>query len=134
MSFNILVSSLFIFFGALFLVFALRTTFKIKENVPEEVKKRWMISSGLMIFFLAGYLLSIIVLILEVKISLEIITGIIFFGGGLFVYIIIALARITIMTIEEKEVDLWLSREKLRKRAEERQSITKIVDKEDLDL
>ncbi len=116
---NILISVLLIFAGAVFLVLSIIVTNKIKENVPEEVKKKWMISFGLMIFFLIGYIFAILIMFLEVSIPLEIITGVIFMGGGVFVYIIISLASTTIQTIEEKEIDLWLSKEKLRKKFEE---------------
>ena len=116
---NVLISILLIFAGAVFLALSIVVTNKIKENVPDEVKKKWMISFGLMVFFLIGYIFAILIMFLEVSIPLEIITGVIFMGGGVFVYIIISLARTTIQTIEEKEIDLWLSKEKLRKKLEE---------------
>ena len=131
---NTIISIIFILVGAAFLFASIITTLKIKENVPDEVKKRWLISSALMIFFFVGYIFAVIILAFKIQIPLEIITGIIFFGGGLFVNIIINMSKVTIRTIEEKEVDLWLSKENLRKKIEERQSITKIVDKDDLDL
>ena len=121
MEVNVIVAVLLIFAGAVFLAASIVVTNKIKENVPDEVKQKWMISFGLMIFFLAGYIFAMLIMFFKVSVPLEIITGIIFMGGGVFVYIIISLARTTIQTIEEKEVDLWLSKEKLRKKLEERE-------------
>ncbi len=120
MGLNLILSVLFIFIGALFLGASIIVTSKIKENVPVEVKRKWMISLGLMIFFLIGYIFAMLILAFKVSVPLEIITGVIFLGGGFFVYIIISLASTTIQTIEEKEVDLWLSKEKLRKKLEEK--------------
>ena len=120
-----LIPVLFIFVGAFFLLLALINSMKIRENVPKEVKKKWLLSSGLMIFFLVGYIISAIFLMISIKFPLELISGIIFFGGGLFVFIIISLAKTTISSIEEKEIDLWLSREKLRKRSEEIENLKK---------
>ena len=116
---NVLISILLILVGAIFIGLSIVLTNKIKENVPEEVKKKWMISFGLMIFFFIGYVFAMLIMFLNVSVPLEIITGVIFMGGGVFVYIIISLAKTTIQTIEEKEVDLWLSKEKLRKKLEE---------------
>lgn len=120
MEFNLIVSVLLILAGAIFLAASIVVTNKIKENVPEELKKKWMVSFGLMIFFLLGYIFAMFIMFFKVSVPIEIITGVIFMGGGVFVYIIISLARTTIQTIEEKEVDLWLSKEKMRKKLEER--------------
>ena len=100
MEVNVIVAVLLIFAGAVFLAASIVVTNKIKENVPDEVKQKWMISFGLMIFFLAGYIFAMLIMFFKVSVPLEIITGIIFMGGGVFVYIIISLARTTIQTIE----------------------------------
>lgn len=119
MDMNTLISALLILAGAVFLVLSIVVTNRIKENVPDEVKGKWMVSFGLMIFFLIGYIFAMLIIYFKVSVPLEIITGVIFMGGGVFVYIIISLSKITIQTIEEKEIDLWLSKEKLRKKMEE---------------
>ena len=80
------------------------------------MKGKWIISIGFMIFFLLGYIFVITVFIIKISIPIEIITGAIFLGGGLFVYLIINLTSTTLKTIENIEVDLWLSKEKLKRK------------------
>ncbi len=109
-----------ILIGSVFLVMSILKTIKIKDSVPSEIKGKWVVSMGLMIFFLLGYIFAVIKFVLDLDIPIEFLTGAIFLGGGVFVYIIINLTNATIKTIEDKEVDLWLSKEKLkRKQAEQ---------------
>lgn len=114
MKFGTIFSCVLILAGAVFLFISILITSGIKEDVPKEVKKKWLISIVLMIFFLLGYLFFMTMQLLKVSIPYEIITGIIFLGGGFFVYIIIKLTKSTIQTIADQEADLWLSKEKLR--------------------
>lgn len=114
MKFETIFSSVLILAGAVFLFVSILITSRLKEDVPKEVKKKWLISSVLMIFFLFGYLFFIALLLLKISIPYEIITSIIFLGGGFFVYIIIKLTKNTLQTIADQEADLWLSKEKLR--------------------
>ena len=114
MKFETIFSSVLILAGAIFLFVSILITSRLKEDVPKEVKKKWLISSVLMIFFLLGYLFFIALLLFKISIPYEIITGIIFLGGGFFVYIIIKLTKNTLQTIANQEADLWLSKEKLR--------------------
>jgi uncharacterized membrane protein YesL len=120
MEFKILLSSALIVAGAVFIIAAILSKLKIKESVPEEVKQKWTVSTIFMVFFLIGYLAAVAILVLKVAIPIEIITGAIFFGGGLFVFLIINLFKTTLNTIEEQEADLWLSKEKLRRKMEEK--------------
>ncbi len=122
MKFETIFSSVVILAGAVFLFVSIIITSRLKEDVPKEVKKKWLISSVLMIFFLLGYLFFIAMLLFKISIPYEIITSITFLGGGFFVYIIIKLTKNTIQTIADQEADLWLSKEKLRIKTGEQQT------------
>lgn len=119
MDINTLLPAILIIVGAGFMLASILVTLKIREKVPEEVKGKWNISMGLMFFFLLGYIVTLVILLTEMNIPIAILTGAIFLGGGMFVNIIITLFKLTLNTIEEKEADLWLSKEKLRRKMEE---------------
>lgn len=56
-----------------------------------------------MYFFFAGYLTFLVLLNRVVEFPLELITGSVFFGGALFVFLVIRLNRNTIRRIQETE-------------------------------
>ncbi len=110
-----LVPMVLIVFGSIFIFLSILKTLQISNSVPSEMKGKWTVSIGLMVFFLLGYIFAVLKFLFNIDIPIEILTGSIFFGGGIFVYLIINLTNSTIKTIEDKEADLWLSKEKLKR-------------------
>ncbi len=79
-----------------------RTTWK---NVPPKLRGKWLIIIYLMYFFFIGYIFFDVVLISHIRFPVELVTAGVFFGGAVFVFIIINLAQNTITKIKEVEDD-----------------------------
>ncbi|MEN8142438.1 MAG: HD-GYP domain-containing protein [Thermodesulfobacteriota bacterium] len=84
--------------GALFISASLFLQLKNAGRIPRELFPKWRLISGLMLFFLAGYLLFLIIQIKQLDFPLEILTASVFLGGGLFVLII---TRITLQALNQ---------------------------------
>src|SRR5208283_318393 len=103
MSLLTLATSLLVLFGAALMLFAILRGRKISALVPPELQSRWRIMISLMLFFLAGYLCLLVVLVKRLTFPIELITGPVFMGGALFVFIVINLSRDTIVKIQLAE-------------------------------
>jgi len=91
------ITGLLILAGAVILAFSLVATNKILRLVPGGLfKNRWRVLTWLTIFFLAGYLISFILNLLNQTSVLDLITGVIFLGGAYFVYLVTQVSQGTI--------------------------------------
>jgi len=64
-------------------------------------------------FFFIGYLFSVFILLRNINIPLELVSGSIFFGGAVFVFLVMHLSRNTIKRINASESELKLAKENL---------------------
>lgn len=99
--------------GALFMLMAILKTRKllqllkgIKENVF-----LWNILFLLMIFFFAGYIASVFLISEGLKEILSLLTGLVFFFGALFVYIVVRVISVTINELNNKNKTEELNKE-----------------------
>ena len=88
-----------ILLGSIFMLVGIRKGLKIIKNVPESEKKRWKTAVILLLFFLIGYIAFIFIIILELEFASNIITGLVFLGGAIFVYIVISISSESIIVI-----------------------------------
>jgi diguanylate cyclase (GGDEF)-like protein/PAS domain S-box-containing protein len=91
--------------GAAFIYASFKPARKTWKNVPQELRGKWRIIIYLIHFFLLGYIFFDVVLLSGLKFPLELVTAGVFFGGSLFVFIIINLSHDTIKKIKEVEFD-----------------------------
>jgi len=94
-----------------------RSTWK---KVPEELRKKWFAIVYLMGFFFVGYIFFDAVLLSDLTFPVELVTGGVFFGGAIFVFIIINLAQNTITRMNEARDQLRSLNESLEQRVTER--------------
>ena len=87
--------------GTIFLLIGIIKSLKIKKKVPKNFQSRWKAIIILMVFFLFGYIIAILILLLEIETN--IIIGMAFLGGAIYVAIIITLSSKTINALVEKE-------------------------------
>lgn len=99
--------------GALFMLMAILKTRKllqllkgIKENVF-----LWNILFLLMIFFFVGYIASVFLISEGLKEILSLLTGLVFFFGALFVYIVVRVISVTINELNNKNKTEELNKE-----------------------
>jgi PAS domain S-box-containing protein len=115
-----IVTGLMVLCGALFLSIAIILGEKTKGHIPREVQRRWRIMLSLMVFFLLGYLIFAALLVSRLRFPSELVTGPVFLGGAVFVYIVINLTRDTITRIKTAEEDLKELNETLEDRIVDR--------------
>lgn len=99
--------------GAFFLLASGVLTLKIYRDVPRALLGRWRALTWLIFFFLLGYLFFLAIQIRRIAFPLELVTGAVFFGGAIFVFLVIGLSRFTIHKTRESETRLLRANEAL---------------------
>jgi putative nucleotidyltransferase with HDIG domain len=97
------VSVLLVLPGVLFLLAAILLSRRINRIIPATMKWKWRAMTGLMVFFLAGYIFFMVVQATGISFPLEMVTSAIFLGGALFVFLVITLTRSTILQVTASE-------------------------------
>ena len=98
------VFSVFLVFpGTLFLLAAIVKSRRINRIIPTAMKWKWLTITCLMVFFLAGYVFFMVVQVTAIPFPLEMVTGAVFLGGALFVFLVIVLTRATILQVTASE-------------------------------
>ncbi|MBU0673940.1 MAG: HD domain-containing protein [Proteobacteria bacterium] len=95
-----------IFTGTLFLGASLVLHLRAGRNIPPEIRPQWRLLTGLMAFFLVGYLLFLFIQVEQFLFPIELLISAIFFGGGLFVLVVTRITLRTLRQIGEHEQQL----------------------------
>lgn len=99
-------SIIMVFSGAFILLLSFTPAIKISKKINGRVHGKWMAVIYLMGLFIFGYILFDIILILDCRFPLEFVTGSVFLGGAVFVYIIINVSQNTVNALRTIEDDL----------------------------
>ncbi|HWR72972.1 MAG TPA: PAS domain-containing protein, partial [Nitrospirota bacterium] len=113
-------SFVLIIIGAAFIFASFLPARKAWKRVPEELRSRWHTIVYLMYFFFVGYIFFDFILLIDLKLPVELVTGAVFFGGAIFVYIVINLSQHTITRVQETEQELKALNESLEQRVADR--------------
>jgi hypothetical protein len=97
------------------MLFSVILGLKIKRLVSRELSVKWHTAVILMAFFFLGYITSVLVLIFNIRLPLELLTVGVFFGGACFVLIVMNLVKITIL----EQIDEIVERKKTEKALKE---------------
>jgi len=92
--------------GTYLILVSISGAMRIRRDVSDDLQGKWVTTIAFMGFFVFGYLLFIFARLSNIPHSLEQITGVIFFGGAVFVYIIVKLSEISIHRISEQDRDI----------------------------
>lgn len=92
--------------GAAIILLSIPTGLKMTKETSEGLRRKWYAVIALMVFFLLGYLIFSAILLSNMSFPYETVAGIIFFGGACFVYLVIRLARATILrkSLQDSEI------------------------------
>ncbi len=120
MTLDTLFSNGLILIGAGFMLTSILLSLKMLIGLPDLVRKRWIVLTGFMGFFLIGYLGFIVVSLSKIPLPVELITGSVFLGGAFFVFLVIRLTRKTVDEILDKENQLKEANQHLEQRVAER--------------
>jgi putative nucleotidyltransferase with HDIG domain len=77
-----------VFVGSLFIGAALYLHLRAVRQIPVALHAKWRLMGWFMAFFLGGYLLFLVIYLRQGTFPLEIITALVFFGGGFFVFLV----------------------------------------------
>ncbi len=113
-------SAIVVITGAAFIFASLKPARKTWKNVSQELRRKWLIIIYLMYFFFVGYIFFDVVLLSRLRFPVELVTSGVFFGGAVFVFIIINLAQNTITKIKEAKEELKALNESLELRVADR--------------
>ena len=92
--------------GIFFLIAAARLCAQTRQQVPLSCVGKWRALSVLNVFFIVGYLFFIVIQIRQLLFPVEIVTGLVFFGGSLFVFLVIGLSKRTIAKVHEADLEI----------------------------
>ena len=106
--------------GAIFLLVSFLPARKIWRNTSGELRNKWLVILNLMAFFLLGYLLFDVIMFFNLPLPLELVTGGVFLGGAVFVFIVINLSQRTITAQQKAEERVQLLNDSLEQRVAER--------------
>lgn len=115
-----LVGALLVAGGAAFMLAAIATERRTARDIPPDLRRPWRWITGLMVFFLAGYLLFAAIILLRVPIPETPVAGAVFLGGAIFVFLVINLTRRTVQRARSAEDELRALNESLEQQVAER--------------
>jgi signal transduction histidine kinase/CheY-like chemotaxis protein len=92
--------------GTIFLFVSILSCRDVQSKVPRRFFVKWRILTFFICFFLTGYFGYIAARVAEAGLSLELLTGIVFFAGSLFVYGMTDLSKDTIFRLHEVNENL----------------------------
>ncbi len=101
-----LISVVMVITGAVFLFGSLLAAGMIRSLVSETFQRKWKVIIYLIRFFLLGYLVYIITITYKLHISMELVSGAVFLGGAVFVFMIVGISKTTILTLKDAEEKL----------------------------
>ena len=91
-----IISALLALSGACILVYSIFLIFKVYRIAPESQRRRWSILTALMGCFVLGYLGFVFIIVTGISFPVELLVGGVFFGGALFVVVVLMLSKATI--------------------------------------
>jgi HD-GYP domain-containing protein (c-di-GMP phosphodiesterase class II) len=94
--------------GSLFICAALILHLRSGQGIPEALRAKWRLMAVLMAFFLAGYFIFLFIYLRQLRFPLEILTAIVFFGGGFFVFLVTTITLRALQQIVAHERQLQI--------------------------
>ena len=89
--------------GAVFMLCSIIIAVAMLPRLSQYYKSKWAILSVFKGFFLFGYLAFIIILVMDLRLPVELVTGVVFLGGACFVFLVIGLSKRTIIDLTDNE-------------------------------
>jgi PAS domain S-box-containing protein len=97
------ISILMVLIGAVFLSLSLPSAGKIRGNVESQLHGKWLVIISILSFILLGYLFFDLVLIFNLPFPVELVTGGVFLGGAVLVFMVINIFRSTVTARQKAE-------------------------------
>ncbi len=92
--------------GAVFMLLSILLAAAMLPRLTDYYKQKWALLTLFKGFFLVGYLAFITILVMDLSLPLELVTGVVFLGGACFVFLVIRLTKYTVTDLSDKEDSL----------------------------
>jgi len=115
-----LLAGLLVVIGSGFMVAAIASGRRTAPDIPSGLSSSWRLITGLMVFFLVGYILFAAIILLSVPVPATLVAGAVFLGGAVFVYVVMNLTRRTVRQARADEEGLRKLNESLERQVTER--------------
>jgi len=92
--------------GLFFMIISINISLTINKVVSQSIRQKWSIITSLMILFLIGYSGFLFLQFQSMEKYLELITGIVFLGGALFVFSVMGLIQNTLILMKKASQSL----------------------------
>ncbi len=89
--------------GTFFMLASLIMSLKMQNVLPDASQGKWRLMSCLLAFFSCGYIFYLILQVQKFNFPLEVITSSVFFGGSVYVFLVIRMTQGTIRKIKKSE-------------------------------
>ncbi|MBU0481521.1 MAG: PAS domain S-box protein [Proteobacteria bacterium] len=99
------ISIVMVTIGTGLMIWAISSSLQLHRQVPVELNRRWVLLTGLMVFFHFGYLGFIVILITGFSFPLELWSAAIMLAGACFVLLFVKLGEVTILKTKESGVE-----------------------------
>lgn len=106
-----------ILIGAAIMLFSIAIGLKIRKDVSEPLRTKWILILSLVVFLFFGFIIYVIILFSGISFPLEIVTGTVSIGGAFFVYSLMKLTQVTLHDIKRRDQDLKVYAEGVAKNA-----------------
>ncbi|MGW8271776.1 MAG: HD-GYP domain-containing protein [Thermodesulfovibrionales bacterium] len=103
--------------GAIIILVSISIALKITKEVSADLRRKWLSVIILMGFFFAGYLIFFSILVDRVSLSPETLVVAVFFGGSLFVFIVMKISETTIRRTRDQDREIQQFAQGLQERA-----------------
>lgn len=131
--------------GAGYMAASILLSLKTSKGIPAKHQSRWKLLIGLMLFFLAGYLVFIFIQIYQLNLPIEVIVGLVFLFGAFFVYFAMGLTKNIIeqlkdiqdeleIRVEKRTEDLSLALQDLKKEVHEHKETAMDLERVNVEL
>ncbi len=87
--------------GLCFMIISVGISLTINKVASQTTRRKWSLISGLMVLFLMGYTAFLFLQFQSMEKYLELITGIVFLGGALFVFLVMGLMQNTLVLMNK---------------------------------
>jgi HD-GYP domain-containing protein (c-di-GMP phosphodiesterase class II) len=98
-----IISIMLVLPGSLFMLASLIMCTGMSKGVPRVLRTKWTAMTYLISFFMAGYLAFLVIQSMQLAFPLELLTSTVFFGGAIFVFLVMRLTGVTIRKFKESE-------------------------------
>jgi len=89
--------------ASIFMLTSLVMSIGMGKSVPDVLRIKWSAMTYLILFFMGGYIFFLIIQLWNISFPLELLTSTVFFGGTIFVFLVMRLTKVTITKFQESK-------------------------------